>query len=134
MEKNTVVAERYPERRVYKLLIGTLKIIPMVLAVTTMTGTLLSFFNINPSVLSFIGSVSLFPLIFLYLASYAFRFCIYHRMFLHYIVANNILVYADYFFGIPVSNISLFMIHSVLIGLFLFLVLYFHRREKCCRQ
>ncbi len=76
MEKNTVVAERYPERRVYKLLIGTLKIIPMVLAITTMTGTLFSFFNINPSVLSFIGSVSLFPPIFLYLASYAFRFCI----------------------------------------------------------
>lgn len=127
-------AERFPERRVYKLLIGTLKIIPMVLAITTMTGTLFSFFNINPSVLSFIGSVSLFPLIFLYLASYAFRFCIYHRMFLHYIVANNILVYADYFFGIPVSNLSLFMIHSVIIGLFLFLVLYFYKREKCCRQ
>lgn len=134
MEKNTAVAERYPERRVYKLLIGTLKIIPMVLAITTMTGTLFSFFNINPSVLSFMGSVSLFPLIFLYLASYAFRFCIYHRMFLHYIVANNILVYADYFFGIPVSDLSLFMIHSVLMGLFLFLVLYFHKREKCCRQ
>ena len=134
MVKNTVVAERYPERRVYKLLIGTLKIIPMVLAITTMTGTLFSFFNINPSVLSFMGSVSLFPLIFLYLASYAFRFCIYHRMFLHYIVANNILVYADYLFGIPVSNISLFMIHSVIIGLFLFLVLYFYKREKCCRQ
>ena len=134
MEKNTVVAEKFPERRVYKLLIGTLKIIPMVLAITTMTGTLFSFFNINPSVLSFMGSVSLFPLIFLYLASYAFRFCIYHRMFLHYIVANNILVYADYFFGIPVSNISLFMIHSVIIGLFLFLVLYFYKREKCCRR
>lgn len=129
-----VKAERFPERRVYKLLIGALKIIPMVLAITTMTGTLFSFFNINPSVLSFIGSVSLFPLIFLYLASYAFRFCIYHRMFLHYIVANNILVYADYFFGIPVSNLSLFMIHSVFIGLFLFLVLYFYKREKCCRQ
>ena len=126
--------EKFPEKRVYKLLIGTLKIIPMVLAITTMTGTLFSFFNINPSVLSFMGSVSLFPLIFLYLASYAFRFCIYHRMFLHYIVANNILVYADYFFGIPVSDLSLFMIHSVLIGLFLFLVLYFYKREKCCRQ
>ena len=127
-------AERYPERRVYKLLIGTLKIIPMVLAITTMTGTLFSFFNINPSVLSFIGSVSLFPLIFLYLASYAFRFCIYHRMFLHYIVANNILVYTDYFIGIPISDVSLLMVHTILIGVFLFLVLYFYRKEQCCRQ
>lgn len=126
--------ERCPERRVYKLLIGFLKIIPMLLAITTIIGTLFSFFNINPSVLSFIGSVSLFPLLFLYLASYAFRFCIYHRMFLHYIVANNILVYADYFFGIPVSDLSLLMLHMILIGLFLFLVLYFYRKEKCCRR
>ena len=132
--KNMAKAERFPERRVYKLLIGLLKIIPMLLAITTIAGTMLSFFHLNPSILSFIGSVSLFPLIFLYLASYAFRFCIYHRMFLHYIVANNILVYADYFVGIPVSNLSLLMIHTILVGVFLFLVLYFHRRERCCRQ
>ena len=132
--KNMAQAERLPERRVYKLLIGLLKIIPMLLAITTIAGTMLSFFELNPSILSFIGSVSLFPLIFLYLASYAFRFCIYHRMFLHYIVANNILVYADYFVGIPVINLSLLMIHTILIGIFLFLVLYFHRRERCCRQ
>ena len=134
MVKNMAKAERFPERRVYKLLIGLLKIIPMLLAITTIAGTMLSFFELNPSILSFIGSVSLFPLIFLYLASYAFRFCIYHRMFLHYIVANNILVYADYFVGIPVINLSLLMIHTILIGIFLFLVLYFHRRERCCRQ
>lgn len=127
-------AERYPERRVYKLLIGFLKIIPMLLAITTIIGTLFSFFNINPSVLSFIGCVSLFPLLFLYLASYAFRFCIYHRMFLHYIVANNILVYTDYFIGIPISDVSLLMVHTILIGIFLFLVLYFYRKEQCCRQ
>lgn len=127
-------AERFPERRVYKLLIFLLKVIPMILALMTIVGTLLSFFNINPSIFSFIGSVSLLPLLFLYLASYTFRFCVYHRMFLHYIVANNILVYIDYFIGIPVSDLSLLMIHTVLIGLFLFLVLYFYRREKCCRQ
>jgi len=127
-------AERFPERRVYKLLIWLLKIIPMLLAITTIFGTLCSFFGINPSIFSFVGSVSLFPLLFLYLASYAFRFCIYHRMFLHYIVANNILVYTDYFFGIPVDDIALFMMHVILVGAFLFLVLFFYRREKCCKQ
>ena len=134
MEKNTVKAERYPERRVYKLLIWLLKIIPMLLAITTIAGTLCSFFGVNPSVFSFIGSISLFPLLFLYLASYAFRFCIYHRMFLHYIVANNALVYADYFWKIPVEDTTLLMVHLILIGIFLFLVLFFYRREKCCRR
>ena len=134
MEKNTERVEKYPERRVYKLLIWLLKIIPMLLALTTIAGTLCSFFGINPSVFSFIGSISLLPLLFLYIASYTFRFCIYHRMFLHYIVANNILVYADYFCGIPVEDIALLMLHLILIGIFLFLVLFFYRREKCCRQ
>ena len=127
-------AEKYPERRLYKTLIGLLKIIPMLLAFITMMGTIFNFLGLDASVFSFIGGISLLPILFLYLSSIAFRFCIYHRMFLHYIVANNILVYSDYIFGIPVSNLLLLMFHMVLVGVFLFLVLFFYRREKCCRQ
>lgn len=128
------MAERYPERRVHKLLLITLKIIPMVLALSAMVGTFLDFFDIDSSVLSFTSGVSLFPLVFLYLSSYAFRFCEYHRMFLHYIVSNNAIIYIDYFIGIPISTMTLFKIHVVLVGLFLFLILYFYKKEKCCKQ
>ena len=110
-----------------------LKVIPMLLALTDIIGMMLDFFGKDSSVLSFIGGVSVLPLIFLYLASYVFRFCEYHRMFLHYIVANNVLTYTDYYIGLPVDNVVLFMLHIVLIGIFLFLVLYFYRRERCCR-
>ena len=125
--------EKCLERRVHKLLLVALKIIPMLLALFSMVGMLLDFFDVDASLCSFIGSVSLLPLIFLYLASYAFRFCEYHRMFLHYIVANNVLVYVDYYVGIPISNRGLLIVHMLLIGIFLFFVLYFYKKEKCCR-
>lgn len=111
-----------------------LKVIPMLLALSAMIGMLLDFFGKDSSIFSFIGGVSLLPLLFLYLASYVFRFCEYHRMFLHYVVANNVLTYADYYVGLPIDNATLFMIHVFLIGVFLFLVLYFYRKERCCKR
>lgn len=120
-------------RRSYKLMIGALKIIPMLLAVCVLLNILFDFFGIDSGIISAFGGISVFPLIFLYLASYVFEFCIYHRMFLHYIVVNNLLTWFDYYIGIPVSNVNLFMIHIFVVGIFLFLVLYFYRREKCCR-
>ena len=126
-------AERFPERSLYKLMIWVLKIIPMLLAIITILGTLFDFIGFDSSVFSYLGGMSLLPLLFLYLSSFVFRFCAYHRMFLHYIVANNVVTYIDYHIGIPIENRSLFLVHVILVGLFLFLVLYFYRREKCCK-
>lgn len=97
--------ERFPERSLYKLLLLVLKVIPMLLALSAMMGMLLDFFGKDSSIFSFIGGMSLLPLLFLYLASYVFRFCEYHRMFLHYVVANNILTYTDYYIWIRRKNL-----------------------------
>ena len=128
------VEERYPSKRLYKVTIGALKVIPMLLALCTLLNILFDFFGIDSGFLSAIGGVSLLPLAFLYLTSYVFCFCIYHRMFLHYIVVNNVLTYIDYTVGIPISNEALLMTYVFIAGLFLFLILYFHQKEKCCKQ
>jgi len=125
--------ERLLERRTYKLLLGMLKVIPILLAFLAIVNTALDFLGIESSVISMLGGMSVLSLIFLYLASYVFRFCIYHRMFLHYVLLNNTLSAFDYYVGIPVSTFDLLIIHVVLVGLFLFLVLYFYRKERCCR-
>ena len=114
-------------------MIGALKILPMLLAVCTIINTGFDFFGIKSELMSFLAGVSLFPLLFLYISSFVFQFCIYHRMFLHYVVANNILTYIDYYVGLPVSNGALFMLHIVLIGIFLFLILYFYKKAQCCK-
>ena len=79
------VEESLRSKTLYKIEIGLLKIIPMILAGIYLSNTILSYFlNIDLIVLSYIGGISLLPLIFLYLSSYVFRFCIYHRVFLFF--------------------------------------------------
>ena len=99
-----VTEEKSVSKRQYKLMLMALKVIPMLLALCSMLNILFDFLNIDSFILSFIGGMSLLPLLFLYIVASVFRFCIYHRMFLHYILVNNVLTYIDYFFGIPVSN------------------------------
>ena len=114
----------------HKTLIYLLKIIPMLLASIAMLNTVLSYWNIDIPLLSYIGGVSLFPLLFLYLASYAFKFCLYHRMFLHYITITWVLNIIDYYYGIPVSNKTMFLVYMFISGIFLFVILYLHLKEK----
>lgn len=121
-------------RTLYKLTLAALKVIPMLLTLCAILNMLLDFFGIDSGFLSLIGGVSLLPLLFLYLVSYVFEFCAYHRMFLHYLLVSNLLVWYDYYIGINVSNETLFSIHATIIGVFLFLVLYFYRKERCCKR
>lgn len=115
-----------------KLFIGFLKILPMVLAGLFLLNTVLSYFYIDWTILSYLASVGFIPWLFIMAASYKLHFCEYHRMFLWYILANNILCWIDYEYTIPVSNKGLFLIHIITAGIFLFLVLYFH--QKCRKK
>lgn len=78
-----------PNVELYKVELYLLKIIPILLAGIHLANTVLSYYGIDIILFSYIGSVSLILLIFLYISSYVFKFCEYHRMFLHYIVVNN---------------------------------------------
>ena len=121
------------DRLVYRSLLIVLKCFPMLLALCEMVNTVLDFFGIDTIFISLLGGLSLLPMLFLYLASYAFKFCEYHRAFLHYIVFNELVTCIDYTVGIPVSDKAMFSIYTAIAGMFLFLVLYLHRKE-CCKQ
>ena len=103
------------------------------MALCAMLNSFLCFFGIDTVSFSIIGGVSFLPLLFLYLASYAFHFCAYHRMFLHYTVVNNVLTWFDFTIGLPISDKMLFTVHVALVGLLLFLVLYLYKKE-CCKR
>lgn len=126
--------ERLRSKTLYKSVLVFLKVIPMLICFLDVVNTALCILDIECHWLSYIGGISFLTLAFLYLASYVFQFCAYHRMFLHYVLVTNILSVIDFEFGIPISNRGMLDIHIVLFGIFLLLVLYFYRREKCCRQ
>ncbi len=73
--------------------------------------------------LSNIAGVSLLTWIFLYLASVVLEFCSYHRMFLWYILIDDVLNIVDYYWSIPISTDNLIRIHNILAGITLFIVL-----------
>ena len=64
----------------YKVTVIVLKILPMLLAFITLLNSILSYFNIDLVILSYIGGVSLITILFIYVASYIFKFCEYHRI------------------------------------------------------
>lgn len=106
----------------------------MLLALFDIVNTVIGILGFECHWISYFGGISFLTLAFLYLASYVFRFCKYHRMFLHYVLLTNTISVIDFEFGIPVSNYTMLCVHIVLLGLLLFLVLYFYHREKCCKQ
>ncbi len=113
----------------YKLFLGFLKIIPMLMAGLYLANTVLSTFDIEYTIFSYLASIGFIPWCFIMAASYLFHFCEYHRMFLWYILANNLICWIDGEVQLPISNWNYFLLHIIIAGLFLFLVLYFH--QKC---
>ena len=124
MEENTYIKD------LHKLLLLTLKVIPMLLALVCLLNTTLSYFEIDLVILSYIGGVSVLPLIFLYLSSYAFRFCEYHRMFLHYVTLNWVINIYDYYIGIPLSDRNMLALYLIVTCIFLFVILYLYLKSR----
>lgn len=125
------VEESLRSKTLYKIEIGLLKIIPMILAGIYLSNTILSYFlDIDLIILSYIGGISLLPLIFLYLSSYVFRFCIYHRVFLHYITINELILILDTHIRLPISDLEYFCLQMSIFGISLFLFLYLYVKSN----
>lgn len=113
-------------KNLYKIELYLLKVIPMLIAAIYLINTVLSYYDIILLVLSYIGGLSLIPLVFMYISSYVFRFCSYHRMFLHYIVINDLINLVDYYYTLPISDWQLLVLHIGIAGISLFIILYLY--------
>lgn len=119
-----VMVETSVTKHLYKIELFLIKVIPYIIAGIYLANSILSYFNIRTEVLSYIGGLSLLPLLFLYLSSFVFKFCVYHRLPLYYIAISDIINYFDYLIGIPVSNRSLFVLHIIIAGITIFLIIF----------
>ena len=117
-------------RVLYKAVIVAIKVIPILIATLFLVRSILSCIEVDVTWLSYLCGMSLIPLLFMYLVSYAFKFCTYHRMFLHYIVVNDAINYIDYYIGIPLQYHELLRLHIIIAGIFLLLIIYYHQKWK----
>lgn len=117
----------------YKICLIMIKAIPMCIAFVYLLNTLLSYFDIDLPILSTIGGTSMLTLLLLYVLSITFKFCLYHRMFLHYILIENIITYIDYYTkGTLCTDRELFVLNSIIAGICLFVILVL--KFKCKRD
>lgn len=110
----------------YRIELYLLKVMPMLLAAIYLVNTVLSYYDIIIPALSHIGGLSFIPLVFMYVSSYVFRFCNYHRMFLHYIVVNDLINLVDYYYTLSISDWELLVLHMSVAGIALFIILYLY--------
>lgn len=131
MDTNRAVEEKLKLRskKLYKVTLVLLKVIPMLLAFCYTLNTTLYIFGIDSYILSYIAGMSLLPMIFLYLTSYVFQFCEYHRIFLHYIVLNDTINILDVYFGENISDWTYISIHLILLFVCLVIILYLYKRK-----
>lgn len=111
-------------KQLYKIELYFLKVIPMVISGLYLGNIILSYFNIDVKICSILGGMSVLPLIFIYISSIVFKFCNYHRMFIHYIGTCNLIEYLDYYECIPLSDRAFLIMSTIITGIFLFIILY----------
>lgn len=91
----------------YKWLLIILRWIPTLLATCTLLDNIVAYFDPDNYWLgSVLGGVSIIPLVFIFLASFAFQFCKYHRIPLYYVLINFILSIIDTTIGIPLTDLQ----------------------------
>jgi hypothetical protein len=113
-----------------RLLIIATKVIPVIMALSYMLDDILMFYGIDSVFINYLSGISLLPLLYFYLTSYALKFCRYHRVPLHYIVVCNAISFYDYYIGIPIDNVNYLMLQIAVFNLFTLLYIYYKVRNE----
>lgn len=112
-----------------KLFVIMLKYAPAVMVICCIINTTGAYFGYDMCFLSYISGISLIPWPFMLVASRVFRFCVYHRFMLYYIIIDDIINAIDYYLCIPVDDFKILMIHYVVLGIVISVAVYKHNKK-----
>ena len=113
----------------YKVFLLILRGIPYIIALCYVVVTAAFYFGLELNVIGYIGSCSILTWVFLYVSSFVFKLCKYHRIPLYYVLLNDIINVIDTYIGLPISTNSLFVLYIVLLGIII--IIYSYLRIKC---
>ena len=115
-------------KRLYRLMLISTKIVPWILAIIYLIGTIFSSIGIDLVILSYLGFTSFIPAVYILIASFTFKSCIWHRLPLYFILVNNIV---NYIFWTVLGGLSLgWVIVSILFTLALISILGAYFKNK----
>ena len=97
-------------KRLYKINLFLLKLLPVIMCSGLIIASYGATFQISEGFVIVLQIVSHYiglvmaPIGFMYISSYIFKFCNYHRMFIHYIAIIEFMNVTNWYFKIPISN------------------------------
>ena len=115
-------------KRMYKLELLCVKYVPIIIAAIVLLTAILARFDVYVDELNYIAGTSFLTLIPMYISSIVYKFCKYHRMFIHYILTHKIVATIDMYIGIPLEDGMLLLLYLIIAGIFAFLALYLHQK------
>lgn len=128
--RDAMTAEESLSKSLYKIVLYSVKVVPMIISGIYLLNTVLSYFNIDLELFSYL--VQFLFIGQMYATSYAFKFCAWHRMFIHYILIILILNIIDYHIGIPLSDKGMMTLYIIIATLCMFGALYL--KLKVCKK
>lgn len=122
--------ENFLKRSNYKVFLFINKYLPYVISLLYMVNTLLSLFGIDLIIFSILGGLSLLPIIYFISVSFTFKYCVYHRLPIYYIILNDSINWLDYYMGIPIPDMYFIAGSIVLMFIFIVVTTILYLKEK----
>ena len=125
-------------KALYKVTLGSLRVLPMIMVLGYFLMLIGFYFDSKYIVIPHILGTVLPPLAFIYIVSYVFRFCAFHRMFIHYYAFIDLLNVTDHYISIPISDEAITTLHDSVTIVFLVMVVITYiikfKKDKCLKQ
>ena len=117
----------------HKLFLLLAKWIPIVTAIGILITNTLAYYNVSNiciDIFNFNFGTSVAGIILMYACSYAFNFCIWHKLVITYNACVIILVFIIRYCIIDISYSLLLLLYYILAGIILLLIIYFYVKNK----
>ena len=110
-------------KTLYKAEIAFLKLLLPIMGFSYLLNSLASYFSSGVQIVTHYLGLVIAPMVFMLISSYVFKFCTYHRLFIYYIIVDELLLLTDWYFHIPISNKAICIVHFIIAGVFLSLAI-----------
>lgn len=107
-----------------------LKGLPMVMALGFVISNTIPRINPVLNMITHICGLIIPQFAFVYISSYIFKFCSYHRIFLHYIIAIQVITVTDWYIGIPISNDEIRHLQYGVTGVFAIIATFLYVKHR----
>ena len=109
----------------YKIFLIFIKYGPFIIGIASFISVILGCVGITFGIFSSIFQLSVLSTITWIIASFTFKCCTWHRLPLYYCWVNNVISWIDFNWTIPINNLQMILIYSIIALLFVLLGMYF---------